>query len=107
MRRGRDPTTLELSILAGVLCGQDLSELEERAVRVRGFLGHTATSTSAASLDELPRDWIIGTPDEVSRQLSGFGSLGVKRIMLGPPQHDDLEMVSLIGREVLPAVAAT
>jgi F420-dependent oxidoreductase-like protein len=106
LRWGRDPTTLELSILVGVLCGQDQSELEDRAVRVRGFLGHAPSSTSAASLDELPRDWIVGTPAEVSRRLSGFVALGVKRIMLGPPLHDDLEMVSLIGREVLPAVAA-
>jgi hypothetical protein len=28
----------------------------------------------------------------------------VKRIMLWPPQHDDLEMMSLIDREVLPAI---
>jgi alkanesulfonate monooxygenase SsuD/methylene tetrahydromethanopterin reductase-like flavin-dependent oxidoreductase (luciferase family) len=53
----------------------------------------------------LPRDWIVGTPEEVSHQLDGLGSLGVKRIMLWAPLHDDLEMVSLIGRDVLPAVA--
>jgi alkanesulfonate monooxygenase SsuD/methylene tetrahydromethanopterin reductase-like flavin-dependent oxidoreductase (luciferase family) len=104
-RRNRDPATLQLSILAGVVCGRDLPELEERACRIRGFLGHAPTSTSASSLAELPPDWIIGTPDEVSRQLSSFGSLGVNRIMLWPPLHDDLEMVRLIGREVLPAVA--
>jgi alkanesulfonate monooxygenase SsuD/methylene tetrahydromethanopterin reductase-like flavin-dependent oxidoreductase (luciferase family) len=106
VRRGRDPTTLQLSILVGVLCGRDLSELEERAVGARGVLGPAPTSTAAAPLDELPSDWIVGTPEEVCHQLNGFGSLGVKRIMLWPPLHHDLEMVSLIGREVLPAVAA-
>ena len=57
-----------------------------------------------APLDELPSDWISGTPDEVAHQLTDFESLGVTRILLWPPMHDDLEMVSLIGSEVLPAI---
>jgi alkanesulfonate monooxygenase SsuD/methylene tetrahydromethanopterin reductase-like flavin-dependent oxidoreductase (luciferase family) len=52
----------------------------------------------------LPKDWIVGTPDEVARQLTEYGSCGVARIMLWPPLHDDLEMMALIGREVLPTV---
>ena len=104
-RRNRDPATLQLSILAGVVCGRDRSELEERARRIRRFLGQAPTSQSATGLDELPKDWIIGTPDEVARQLTDFVSLGVTRIVLWPPLHDDVEMISLVGRDVLPTFA--
>jgi F420-dependent oxidoreductase-like protein len=102
-RQGRDPATLQLSILAGVVCGRDQSELEERALSIRDVLGDAPRGLSSARL-ELPGDWIIGTPDEVAGQLAVFASRGVKRIMLWPPLHDDLEMMSLIGREVLPAI---
>jgi alkanesulfonate monooxygenase SsuD/methylene tetrahydromethanopterin reductase-like flavin-dependent oxidoreductase (luciferase family) len=47
---------------------------------------------------------LIGTPEEVARQLGDVESLGVARVILWPPLHDDLEMVNLIGREVLPAI---
>jgi len=104
MRKGRNPTTLRLSILAGIVCGRDQSELKERALRIRSFLGHASTSSSSA-LEELPSDWIIGTPDEVAQQLADFESLGVTSIMLWPPLHDDLEMISLIGTQVLPVFA--
>ncbi len=81
--------------------GRDQSEIKERAVRVRRFLGLEAASPAEA-LDSLPETWIVGTPQEVIDRLAVLSSLGISRIMLWPPLHDDLEMVELIGREVLP-----
>jgi alkanesulfonate monooxygenase SsuD/methylene tetrahydromethanopterin reductase-like flavin-dependent oxidoreductase (luciferase family) len=53
-------------------------------------------------LDSLPETWIIGTPEEPIDRLAVLASLGISRIMLWPPLHDDQEMIELIGREVLP-----
>jgi alkanesulfonate monooxygenase SsuD/methylene tetrahydromethanopterin reductase-like flavin-dependent oxidoreductase (luciferase family) len=100
-RRGRDPASVHLSMLTGVLTGTDRSEIEERAVRVSGFLGCEPASPDEA-LSSLPGTWIIGTPDEVGDRLAVLASLGISRIMLWLPLHDDLEMIELIGREVLP-----
>jgi alkanesulfonate monooxygenase SsuD/methylene tetrahydromethanopterin reductase-like flavin-dependent oxidoreductase (luciferase family) len=99
--RGRDPATMDLSMLTGVLAGNDQSEIEERAVRVGRFLGREPASPAEA-LDSLPETWIVGTPEEVIDRLAARASLGINRIMLWPPLHDDLEMIELIGREVLP-----
>ena len=104
-RRDRDPATLALSVLAGVACGRDQSEIEERAARVCRFLGYEFTSPSTA-IAALPTEWLIGTPEEVARQLGDLESLGVARVILWPPLHDDLEMVDLIGSEVLPAIVS-
>jgi len=102
-RVGRDPATASFSIVSRVLVGIDRSDLEERAVRVARLQGE-ATSDRASCLDRLPKQWIVGTPKDLRRRLSTLEALGVNRIMLLVPLHDDLAMISLIGREVLPFV---
>ena len=69
------------------------------------FLGYEFTSPSTA-IAALPNEWLIGTPEQVARQLEDLESLGVAKVILWPPLHDDLEMVNLIGREVVPAVVS-
>jgi F420-dependent oxidoreductase-like protein len=83
---GREP--LPFSLMTGVLVGADRAELEARARR------------------QAPSDaFISGTPDEAIARLKLFEEAGVERIMLQHLLHDDLEMVELIGREIIPAVA--
>jgi alkanesulfonate monooxygenase SsuD/methylene tetrahydromethanopterin reductase-like flavin-dependent oxidoreductase (luciferase family) len=53
-------------------------------------------------LDSLPKTWIVGTPEEITDRLGVLASLGINRIILWPPLHDDLEMIEVVGREVLP-----
>ena len=104
-RIGRDPATVQFSIVTGVLVGTDRAELEERAVRTARFFGESA-SDPASCLEGLPKPWLIGTPAEIVERLRTLESLGVNRIMLWAPRHDDLEMIALLGREVLPSVRA-
>ena len=50
---------------------------------------------------------VAGTPAEVVERLRELEEAGrVERVMLQHLQHDDLEMVALIGREVVPKLAA-
>lgn len=100
-KNGRDPNTARFSIATGILVGSDRAELEERAVRVANYLGNTA-SDPAAALGSLPETWVIGTPAEAVERLEILGSLGVDRVMALAVLHHDLDMIALIGREVIP-----
>jgi alkanesulfonate monooxygenase SsuD/methylene tetrahydromethanopterin reductase-like flavin-dependent oxidoreductase (luciferase family) len=69
--------------------------------RPSGFLRGERASP-AGVLDSLPKTWIVGTPEEIIDRLGVLASLGINRIMLWPPLHDDVEIIELVGREVLP-----
>jgi F420-dependent oxidoreductase-like protein len=49
--------------------------------------------------------WIVGSIDEMAKQLKALEDAGVDGVMLQHLQHDDLEAVELIGRELIPAVS--
>jgi F420-dependent oxidoreductase-like protein len=49
--------------------------------------------------------WIVGSIDEMVAQFKQLEEAGVDGIMLQHLQHDDLEAVELIGRELIPAVS--
>jgi F420-dependent oxidoreductase-like protein len=49
--------------------------------------------------------WIVGTLDQMAEQLRALESAGVERVMLQHLQHDDLDTVELLGRELIPAVS--
>jgi F420-dependent oxidoreductase-like protein len=104
-RIGRDPATVRFSLVTGVLAGTDSRELEERAVQVARFQGEDASDPTTC-LNRLPETWVVGTPARVVERLLSLESLGVDRIMCWVPLHEDLEMIELMGREVLPSVQA-
>jgi F420-dependent oxidoreductase-like protein len=85
-RAGREP--IPFSLMTGVVVGADRADLDARARR------------------QAPGEaFITGTPAEAIEQLEALEEAGVERIMLQHLLHDDLEMVELIGREIIPAVA--
>jgi len=96
---------VQFSIVTGVLAGTNRGELEERAVRTARFFGDDASDPTSC-LEGLPKPWLVGTPAEIVERLRTLESLGVDRIMLWAPLHDDLEMIALIGSEILPSVRA-
>jgi F420-dependent oxidoreductase-like protein len=105
-RESRDPATARLSIMTNVIAGRDRRELETRAAEIARFYGDD-DSDPAACLERLPETWVVGTPDQIVARIRELGSLGVNRVILEPIIHTDLEMIELIGREVVPAVRAT
>ena len=100
-REDRDPATLRFSVMTGCLVGSDSEELADRARRLAEWRGENPEGF----LETLPDAWIVGTPAEAIEQLRGLAEVGVDRVMLQHLLHEDTEMVELIGRKIIPAVA--
>ena len=93
---GRDPDSIVLSAMVGVLVAD--SEVEMRD-RVREQIAVVGSSSSADEwLAERTGRWIMGTPDEARERIEEFAAAGVQRLMLQDFLPRDLEMVSLMGR---------
>jgi alkanesulfonate monooxygenase SsuD/methylene tetrahydromethanopterin reductase-like flavin-dependent oxidoreductase (luciferase family) len=97
----RDPATLALSVLTGVLVAKDRPTLEQRADRAARFVG---LPRSATPIDQLPDSWLIGDPDEVIDGLYRLRRLGADRVILWLPDHSDLRMLDLLGITVAEAL---
>jgi alkanesulfonate monooxygenase SsuD/methylene tetrahydromethanopterin reductase-like flavin-dependent oxidoreductase (luciferase family) len=105
-RVGRDPATMRFSLMTGCLVGADQDELRERARRLLARRGEEGGDPDALIARYRERG-VAGTPDEVVERLIELEEAGsVERVMLQHLQHDDLEAVALIGREVAPKLAA-
>jgi F420-dependent oxidoreductase-like protein len=92
---GRDPETLVLSAMVGVLVGESARDVNDR---VRAILEATGAGGDAQGwLAERRGRWIMGTPDEAWERVRALESLGAQRIMLQTFLPRDLEMVRLIG----------
>jgi F420-dependent oxidoreductase-like protein len=89
---GRDPAALPLSMMTQCVLGHDRSEVEHRLHE----LGREPWKPDAA---------LVGTVDEVATRLHEYEAVGVTRVMCQHLLHRDLDMVSLLGRELAPAVA--
>jgi alkanesulfonate monooxygenase SsuD/methylene tetrahydromethanopterin reductase-like flavin-dependent oxidoreductase (luciferase family) len=102
-REGRDPASLPLSLMTGVVIGRTRGEVRERATRLyeltrgRGELD--------AWIEQRSRVSPIGTVDEVAERLRELEAAGVTRVMLQHLDHRDLDTVAVIGEQLAPAVA--
>jgi alkanesulfonate monooxygenase SsuD/methylene tetrahydromethanopterin reductase-like flavin-dependent oxidoreductase (luciferase family) len=100
---GRDPGTLPLSLMTGCLIGADRDELEARGAALMGKQGQSGDP--AAFVEGLGGAWITGTPDQVLARLEEYAEAGIERIMLQDLIHEDLEMLAVIGQEVISEAA--
>lgn len=88
----RDPSDLDWSVAQIVVCGADDAEIARRAAAV------------GREVDELRENGLCGTPAEVADKLGAFAEAGVERTYLQVLDLDDLDHLSLIAEEVMPAV---
>jgi F420-dependent oxidoreductase-like protein len=49
--------------------------------------------------------WIVGSIDQMAQQLKALEEAGVQRVMLQHLEHRELEIVELLGRELIPMVS--
>jgi alkanesulfonate monooxygenase SsuD/methylene tetrahydromethanopterin reductase-like flavin-dependent oxidoreductase (luciferase family) len=92
---GREP--IAFSLMARCVVGEDAAAVKRRADRIREVAGDDPFADPEFAID--------GTVDEVVARLEAFEAAGVQRVMLRHLAVDDLEMIELIGREVLPRVS--
>jgi alkanesulfonate monooxygenase SsuD/methylene tetrahydromethanopterin reductase-like flavin-dependent oxidoreductase (luciferase family) len=82
--------------------GRDVAELEDRRVRLMRAVGQDADTAEAGRwYEERRRRWIFGTPDEAQATVARFAAVGVERIMLQDFLPWDLEMIDLLGAELV------
>jgi len=96
-RAGRPP--IPFSVMTTALVGADEGELERRARELGTW------RDEPVDLEAMAETWIVGTTDQVAERLRAYERAGVERIYLQLLVHRDLDMVELIGRELVPAVA--
>lgn len=102
---GRDPATLTRSAMVGTLIGRDAAELQRRIEALRSLLGQDdedgGTEAADTWLAERRKRWIIGTPDEVRATVRRYADAGCARLMLQDLLPWDLDMIDLLGEEVV------
>jgi F420-dependent oxidoreductase-like protein len=97
---GRDPATLTRSAMVGVLVGRDDAEVERRRAALFRMLGRDEASADAWYAERRQR-WILGTPEEARETVRRFAAVGAERIMLQDFLPRDLEMIDLLGAELV------
>jgi F420-dependent oxidoreductase-like protein len=93
---GRDPDSVVLSAMVGVMVADSESEMRDRLRQQVAFVG--SSSSAEEWLAERQDRWIMGTPDQARARIEEFAAAGVQRIMLQDFLPRDLEMVALLGR---------
>jgi alkanesulfonate monooxygenase len=97
---GRDPSTITHSLMAGTLVGADEGEVARRRSDLARELD-VADADDSEWFEARQGRWIIGTPDEARAMVSRYAAAGVERLMLQTFLPRDLEMVDLLGRELI------
>jgi alkanesulfonate monooxygenase SsuD/methylene tetrahydromethanopterin reductase-like flavin-dependent oxidoreductase (luciferase family) len=95
---GREP--IAFSLMTGCVVGRDRAEVERRAGAVA-----EVTGLEVADLLESDRT-ITGTVEQVVARIGEYAEVGIERVYLQHLDHADVEMVELIGAEVVPSVAS-
>ena len=94
---GRERVTR--SVMVSALVGATQAEVGERCAELFREVGG-AGDVEAWFAQRAPR-WILGTPDEARAMVSRFEAAGAERIMLQDFLPRDLEMIDLLGRELV------
>jgi alkanesulfonate monooxygenase SsuD/methylene tetrahydromethanopterin reductase-like flavin-dependent oxidoreductase (luciferase family) len=97
----RDPSTLRRSLMAPCVLGRDEREVLESARRIGSRFGRDPQQV----LDRYGEFGPVGTVEQAAERLHALEEAGIERVMLQHLAHEDLDTVTLIGRELVPAVA--
>jgi alkanesulfonate monooxygenase SsuD/methylene tetrahydromethanopterin reductase-like flavin-dependent oxidoreductase (luciferase family) len=96
----REPSTLARSTMAGVLVGRDQAEVDARERDLIKAFGQDMEA-GEAWLEERRERWVYGTPDQARAQLQRFAEAGLERIMLQDFLPWDLDMIDVMGEELV------
>jgi F420-dependent oxidoreductase-like protein len=101
---GRDPETLGFSVMTSCFVGETEADVLDR---VRMFDSSRGGEADPAQLLADRRErWIAGTVEQAAERIEELRSIGATRVFLQHLNHEDDDMVSLIGERLIPEVAA-
>jgi len=103
-REGRDPAALRFSLMTGCVVGTDRDEVFQRTRAVMATARQDGDPE--AFLRDRAESWVTGTVEQAAVRLRELEDAGVDRVMLQHLAVDDLGMVELLGRGVLPALGS-
>jgi alkanesulfonate monooxygenase SsuD/methylene tetrahydromethanopterin reductase-like flavin-dependent oxidoreductase (luciferase family) len=92
---GRDPATLAMTLMTRCVIARDEPELRARLARMKVRDGRDAEGEGIGA-------WLIGTPEQVLSRIAEYQAAGVTGFRFQHLDHQDLEMIDLLGAEVLP-----
>ncbi|MGH2785539.1 MAG: TIGR03560 family F420-dependent LLM class oxidoreductase [Actinomycetota bacterium] len=84
------------SLMTGCVVGDDRADLLRRATRL--MERQRSGDDAEAWLGALPNTVVSGTIDQAVEQLRAYAAAGVDRVMMQMQDHDDVEMVHVLGR---------
>ncbi len=90
--RGEPPV---FSLMTACVVGRDREDLTRRAATIMARA--ESSGDPVAFLDGLPDVWVKGTVEEVAGHLQELESVGVERVMMQMQDHEDVEMVHVLG----------
>jgi F420-dependent oxidoreductase-like protein len=93
---GRDSADIRKQLVFRAVLGESEAEAEER-------LGELAARTGT-EVEELRRQWVVGTPEQCSERLLPMVGLGASDFLLMSRPPGDRRTMELIAREVAPEV---
>lgn len=102
-RAGRDPATLRLTLMSTSVVGADEGELRERARALLARAGRPGEPDEW--LAERRGKGLVGTVEEVLDSLGRYAEAGLDGAYFQHLDHEDLDLVRLIGAEIVPRVA--
>jgi alkanesulfonate monooxygenase SsuD/methylene tetrahydromethanopterin reductase-like flavin-dependent oxidoreductase (luciferase family) len=105
-RNGRQPSDVRRTYNGWVICGQSEAEFEDRLRGYRRYAALADLSTDAL-LEDLRTNWgaIVGTPEEVARQIRDYHEAGIVEFSVQWPGVDDVEGIAVLARDVRPRLA--
>jgi alkanesulfonate monooxygenase SsuD/methylene tetrahydromethanopterin reductase-like flavin-dependent oxidoreductase (luciferase family) len=86
--------------MAGVLVGRNADEVSARERALLAAFG-SDLDEGEAWLEERRTRWVYGTPDDARAQLERFAAAGMERIMLQDFLPWDLDMIDVMGEELV------
>ncbi len=101
---GRDPDSVVYSGMTGVLLGESEGDVRDRVTQLLEVMGADREDASGW-LDSRRNRWVIGTPEQAWERIRALEEAGVQRVMLQDFLPRDLDMIRLIGREIVAAAA--
>ena len=101
-RNGRDPKSVRFSLMTPCVTGTDWADVRKRMQRLLAIMGRDDDPDEFMKARQ--EEYLVGPVEDVIQSLLEYQGVGVERVMLGHLVHDDVEMVELLGREVVPAL---